>query len=70
MKKIVIEGNHLLSGTVHIEGAKNSVVALIPAKNPTPNKDINKIDINILNFFLISLKLSLCNAVITNQSPL
>lgn len=31
MKRIVIEGNHKLSGTVNISGAKNSVVALIPA---------------------------------------
>ncbi len=31
MKKIVIEGGHLLSGTISIGGAKNSVVALIPA---------------------------------------
>ena len=31
MKQIVIEGNHPLSGTIKIGGAKNSVVALIPA---------------------------------------
>lgn len=31
MKKIVIEGNKRLSGTIKIGGAKNSVVALIPA---------------------------------------
>jgi len=31
MKKIVIEGNQLLSGTIKISGAKNSAVALIPA---------------------------------------
>ena len=31
MKKIVIEGNNQLSGTIKISGAKNSVVALIPA---------------------------------------
>ena len=31
MKKIIIEGNHPLSGTIKIGGAKNSVVALIPA---------------------------------------
>ena len=31
MKKIRIEGGHLLSGTINISGAKNSAVALIPA---------------------------------------
>ncbi len=31
MQKIHIEGNHPLSGTIDISGAKNSVVALIPA---------------------------------------
>ena len=31
MKKIIIEGNKELSGTVKISGAKNSAVALIPA---------------------------------------
>ena len=31
MSKIKIEGNHKLSGTIEVSGAKNSVVALIPA---------------------------------------
>ena len=31
MKKIIIEGNHLLEGNIKISGAKNSAVALIPA---------------------------------------
>ncbi len=31
MKRIIIEGQHSLSGTIEIGGAKNSVVALIPA---------------------------------------
>ena len=31
MSKIIIEGNKVLSGTIRISGAKNSVVALIPA---------------------------------------
>ena len=31
MKKIIIEGNNELSGTINISGAKNSAVALIPA---------------------------------------
>ncbi len=31
MKKIIIEGNHLLHGKIRISGAKNSAVALVPA---------------------------------------
>jgi UDP-N-acetylglucosamine 1-carboxyvinyltransferase len=31
MKKIIIEGNHELKGTIKISGAKNSAVALVPA---------------------------------------
>lgn len=31
MKKLIVEGGHTLSGTIKIGGAKNSVVALIPA---------------------------------------
>ena len=31
MKRIVIEGKHLLSGSVNISGAKNSAVAILPA---------------------------------------
>ncbi len=31
MQKLIIEGNHLLEGTIKISGAKNSAVALIPA---------------------------------------
>ncbi len=31
MKKIIIEGNNLLSGIINISGAKNSAVALLPA---------------------------------------
>ena len=31
MKKIIIEGNNYLEGTINISGAKNSAVALVPA---------------------------------------
>ena len=31
MSKLIIEGGHILSGTIEISGAKNSAVALIPA---------------------------------------
>lgn len=38
MKKIIINGNKKLSGTINISGAKNSVVALIPAAILTEEK--------------------------------
>lgn len=38
MKKIVINGNKKLNGTINISGAKNSVVALIPAAILTTEK--------------------------------
>lgn len=38
MKKLIIEGNKELSGTLKIGGAKNSVVALIPAAMLTKGK--------------------------------
>ncbi len=38
MKKLIIEGGHKLSGNVRIGGAKNSVVALIPATMLTKGK--------------------------------
>ena len=31
MKKIKVEGGHLLTGEIKISGAKNSAVALVPA---------------------------------------
>ena len=31
MEKIIIDGNHTLSGTIKVSGAKNSAVALVPA---------------------------------------
>ena len=38
MKKLIIEGGKKLSGTINISGAKNSVVALIPASILTKGK--------------------------------
>lgn len=38
MKKLIIKGNKELSGEIHIGGAKNSVVALIPATCLTKGK--------------------------------
>ena len=31
MEKIIIDGNHTLTGTIKVSGAKNSAVALVPA---------------------------------------
>ena len=42
MKKLVIEGCKELKGTINISGAKNSVVALIPAATLTKGKCIIK----------------------------
>ena len=57
MKKMIIEGNKKLTGKINISGAKNSVVALIPAAILTNNKvtltnvpDIS--DVNILEEML------------------
>ena len=57
MKILEIEGNRPLAGTIHIGGAKNSVVALIPAAILTNNKvtltnvpDIS--DVNVLEEML------------------
>ena len=33
MQKLVIQGGNTLEGTIRINGAKNSVVALLPAAN-------------------------------------
>ena len=38
LKKLVIQGGKELSGTINISGAKNSVVALIPASILTKGK--------------------------------
>ena len=42
MKKLIIEGNKTLKGEIHVSGAKNSVVALIPASILTSGKCIIK----------------------------
>lgn len=57
MEKIRIEGNHTLSGTIKISGAKNSAVALVPASLLADDKvTIDNIpnisDINALNEIL------------------
>ena len=65
MKILEIEGNHTLTGSVRIAGAKNSAVALIPACILTKNKvtltnvpgisDINDLE-NIMEYLGVSIK--------------
>ncbi len=43
MEKLIIEGNHKLTGTIEIGGAKNSAVALIPASILSDEVTINNI---------------------------
>lgn len=42
MKKIIIDGGQEISGTIKISGAKNSIVALIPASILTSGKSVIK----------------------------
>ncbi len=42
MKKMIIDGGHDISGTIKISGAKNSIVALIPASILTNGKCVIK----------------------------
>lgn len=65
MKILEIEGNHTLTGSVRIAGAKNSAVALIPACILTKNKvtltnvpgisDINNLE-DIMEYLGVSVK--------------
>lgn len=58
MKKLIIEGNRELSGSVHIGGAKNSVVALLPASILTSGKCVieNVPDISDVRMLIETLK--------------
>lgn len=75
MKQIIIEGNHKLSGSIRVSGAKNSAVALIPAS--ILSDDIVKIDnvpnisdIEALNEILdyLGAKVSIKDGVLTIDS--
>ena len=72
MKKLVIEGGRTLTGEVRISGAKNSVVALIPATILTKGKCVienvpNISDVTILIKMLEKLgsKVTFENEVLT-----
>lgn len=65
MKQIIIEGNHPLSGTIKIGGAKNSAVALIPASimadgvvkiSNVPNISDKNALVDILKLLNVSVK--------------
>ena len=75
MAKIIIEGNHVLEGTIEISGAKNSAVALVPASILSDGEvtidnipDIS--DISALNEILkyLGAKVKLKNGTITIDS--
>ena len=75
MAKIIIEGNHVLEGTIEISGAKNSAVALVPASILSDGKvTIDNIpnisDIKALNEILeyLGAKVKRKNSTITIDS--
>lgn len=75
MRAFQIEGGHRLNGTIEIEGAKNSVVALIPATILSHGKTVlesvpNISDVNEINEILHSLnvKATLVNGVLTTDA--
>lgn len=67
MKQIIIEGNKPLSGTIKIGGAKNSVVALIPAAIMATGKVTIKNVPNISDKDALIEIIKLLNAEVDNQ---
>lgn len=77
MKKLKITGGNTLSGTINISGAKNSVVALIPAAilcdeevviNNVPNiTDVTSLE-SIMNFLDCEIQREETKIVITNEN--
>jgi UDP-N-acetylglucosamine 1-carboxyvinyltransferase len=72
VKKLIIRGNRDLSGEIHIGGAKNSVVALIPASCLTKGKcvihnvpDISDVGILIKMMEYLGSKITYENEVLT-----
>lgn len=62
MSKIIIDGNHELSGEINISGAKNSAVALIPAALLSKDKCViyNVPDITDIDYLINILELLNC----------
>ena len=72
MKKLIIKGNKELTGEIHIGGAKNSVVALIPASCLTKGKcvihnvpDISDVAMLIQMMEYLGSKITYENEVLT-----
>lgn len=72
MKKLIIEGKHKLNGTIKIGGAKNSVVALIPAAMLTNGKctiynvpDISDVHLLLEMIQILGSKVTFENETIT-----
>lgn len=70
MPKIKIEGKHMLSGTIEISGAKNSVVALIPAsilcdEQVTISNVPNITDVDALEEILLHLNAKVARTIDT-----
>ena len=62
MSKLIIEGQHILSGEVKISGAKNSAVALLPAAILAKKKSIiyNVPDISDIDYLIEIMELLNC----------
>lgn len=70
MKKLIIEGKHKLAGKIKIGGAKNSVVALIPAAMLTNGKCIIKNVPNISDVRLLIEMMRLLGSDIKLESDI
>lgn len=70
MKKLIIEGKHKLTGTIKIGGAKNSVVALLPAAMLTNGKSViyNVPDISDVHMLLEMMKILGSDVTFENET--
>ena len=70
MKKLIIEGKHKLTGTIKIGGAKNSVVALLPAAMLTNGKSViyNVPDISDVHMLLEMMKILGSDVTFENEA--
>ncbi len=70
MSKIIIDGNHELSGEIKISGAKNSAVALIPAAILSENKSViyNVPEIRDIDYLIKIMELLNCKVEHKNDA--